>query len=194
MGKATAYLSQREFKAMNQPWRRWMQRNLDFRLLIHLGLPIRGRDVLEVGCGSGYGAELLNNLAPHSYHGVDAMPEQIELARQRLPGVEFFVQDAAERLSTADASKDVVVIFGALHHISLWPLVIRECARVLRPGGELYLEEPDRLAILWFDRLFHWEHPPAFRLDELEAGLQRAGFRVLKKLRFLGIGIYRLRK
>jgi ubiquinone/menaquinone biosynthesis C-methylase UbiE len=171
-----------------------MQRNLDFRLLIRLGVPIRGQDVLEVGCGSGYGALLLSTLDPRSYQGLDFMPEQVELARQRLPGIAFFVQDAADMRAMADASKDTVVLFGALHHIPAWAAVVQECARVLRPGGEMYLEEPGRVAIQWFDRFFHWGHPVAFHLKELEAALKQDGFRFVKKVRFFGIGIYRLEK
>jgi SAM-dependent methyltransferase len=189
----TAKLSLREFNALNRPWRRWMQRTLDFRLLTHLGVPIRGRDVLEVGCGSGYAAELLATFCPRSYLGIDFMPEQIELALQRLPGTDFRVLDATDMRAISNASKDTVVIFGALHHIRAWAQAARECARVLRPGGEMYLEEPGRTAILWFDRLFHWEHPIVFSLDELEACVQQAGFRILKKIRFFGIGIYRLK-
>jgi ubiquinone/menaquinone biosynthesis C-methylase UbiE len=74
-------------------------------------------DILEIGCGSGYGAVLLSELRPKSYVGIDLMPEQIALAHQRrLPNAEFMVQDAAQ-LPFADESKDVVVIFGVLHHI-----------------------------------------------------------------------------
>ena len=94
----------------------------------------------------------------------------------------------------SSASKDTVVIFGALHHIRAWEAAVQECARVLRAGGEMYLEEPGRAAIAWFDRLFHWGHPLAFSLDELETCLRQAGFRTLNHIRVFGVGVYRLVK
>jgi ubiquinone/menaquinone biosynthesis C-methylase UbiE len=45
------------------------------------------------------------------------MAEQVEKARQRYPQYEFLVQDATNLSQFADGSKDVVVIFGVLHHI-----------------------------------------------------------------------------
>ncbi len=187
-------LSAREFEAMNAPWRRWMQRSMEFPTLKRFGIPIAGQDVLEVGCGSGYGAQLLSTLEPRSYQGFDFMPEQVALARKRLPGFDFFVQDAADMKSIPDASKDTVVIFGVLHHIPEWQAAVRECTHVLRPGGEVYVEEPDGAVLEWFDRRFHWGHPVTFRLRDLEAYLQESGFRIIKKGYMLGFGMYRLQK
>jgi ubiquinone/menaquinone biosynthesis C-methylase UbiE len=121
---------------MNSGGRRLVQRWIEFPLFRRLGLKAEGQDVLEVGCGAGYGAVLIGRLRPRSYVGVDLMPEQIELAQARgLPGAEFLVMDAAEMGRIDDASKDCVVIFGILHHIPKWREVLRECHRVLRPGG-----------------------------------------------------------
>jgi SAM-dependent methyltransferase len=85
-------LSDREFNAMNNPWRRLLQRWWEFPMLKRLGLPIMGRDVLEVGCGPEYGAQLLATLKPRSYFRFDFMPEQVALARKRMPEGEFILQ------------------------------------------------------------------------------------------------------
>lgn len=194
-------LSQREFKAMNNPVRRLLQRRIEFPLFKGLGLSVEGLDVLEIGCGSGYGAYLLSEQRPRSYVGVDLMPEQIQLAQELaqekgLAGYVFRVQDAADLASIGDESKDVIVIFGILHHITNWREVIQECCRVLRPGGQLYIEEPDGLSVERWDRLFHWGHPEnaRFRLSDLEAWLQECGFAILKHRMAFRFGYYAAQK
>ncbi len=187
-------LSDREFKAMNRPFRRWLQRLWEFPMLKRLGVPITGRDVLEVGCGSGYGAQLLATLKPRSYIGFDFMPEQVALAHKRMPGCEFIVQDAGNLQNIPTASKDSVVVFGVLHHIPEWKAAAVEIARVLRPGGEAYIEEPDGGVLEWFDRKFKWGHPVTFRLKELEAHFQETGFNLVRKSYWFGFGSYRMQK
>jgi ubiquinone/menaquinone biosynthesis C-methylase UbiE len=187
-----------EVRAMNRPLRRLAQRWIEMPLFRLAGLRVEDRDVLEVGCGSGYGAVLLSRLRPRSYLGIDLMPEQIELARRRgeLPGVQFALMDASEMPGVPDASKDVVVIFGVLHHIPKWRDVPGQCHRVLRPGGRLFLEEPHAVAVRAWDRVFHWEHPPEamFSMKELEAGLRAAGFQIARRLPVFPFRIFRAEK
>jgi len=187
-------LSDREFKAMNNPIRRFVQRRVEYPTFRRMGLDASGKDVLEIGCGSGYGAVLLSRQAPRSYVGVDLMPEQIALAqRVDIPGGEFHVMDATDLCDIADDSKDVVVIFGILHHISDWPRVIAESRRVLRKGGEMYVEEPSELLLKPWDRVLKWGHPlgTGFGLAALENELARTGFEVMRRVRMFFFGLYR---
>jgi SAM-dependent methyltransferase len=179
---------------MNNPLRRFVQRRVEFPIFRRMGLEAGGKDVLEIGCGSGYGAVLLSSLRPKSYAGIDLMPEQIELARQvELQDAVFQVMDATDLAAFEDASKDLVVIFGILHHVPRWSRVIKEIRRVLRPGGELYLEEPSELLIRPWDRLFKWGHSPdaQFGLSMLELELEHAGFDLERRKRRHLFGYYR---
>jgi len=190
-------LSTSEFRAMNNPFRRFVQKNVEFRIFKSMGLAEEGQDILEIGCGSGYGAVLLSTLRPRSYVGIDLMQAQVELAqRLDLPGTRFSVMDATDLGAFENESKDLVVIFGILHHIPAWRRALAETHRVLRMGGALFVEEPDSPLIRLFDRAFHFEHPdPAlFGLDMLERELASIGFSLSHRRRIAGFGLYGARK
>ena len=189
-------LSLAEFRAMNNPFRQALQKGYEFPIFKSLGLADQPGDVLEIGCGSGYGAVLLTSLHPRSYVGVDLMPEQIALAQKRgLDGVQFFVSDATNLSHFPSESKDTVVIFGVLHHIPPWRKVIGECARVLRPGGHIFLEEPDNNLIDRWEKVFHWGHPGAdLSLPALEACLVENGFKITGRKRAFSFGHYSAQK
>ena len=185
-------LSIDEFAAMSSLFRRLIQRFLEYPNFIRLGLEVQNKDVLEIGCGSGYGAKLLYKQHPRSYLGVDVMPEQIAPAQKlNLPGAEFNVADAADLGQVTDASKDVVVIFNVLHHIPNWRKAVAECARVLHPGGWLFVEEPDGPSVQAWDRIFHWVHPEEILLlRDLESALSHDGFIIRHKMRAFGYGMF----
>jgi ubiquinone/menaquinone biosynthesis C-methylase UbiE len=195
-------LSDREFKAMNNPVRRFLQRTLEFPLFKWIGLTEENRDILEIGCGSGYGAVLLSELRPKSYVGVDVMSEQIELAlelaqKHHLANYEFLLRDAADLSCFPDKSKDVVVIFGVLHHIPKWREVIRECFRVLRDGGKLFIEEPDGSVLAKWEGLLRWNNHPKealFCLEDFEQNLVTSGFTILKQWKRFALGVYAAQK
>ncbi|MDG3002388.1 methyltransferase domain-containing protein [Paludisphaera mucosa] len=130
-----------------------------------------GRRVLDVGCGLGEDAAALAKLvAPDgAVVGVDGSRGMIEAARKRhgaVEGLSFEVADAAA-LPFDDASFDACRIDRVLQHIADPAPVIREMARVLRPGGSLVaydndwetltVDSPDRAATrtvlnAWCDR------------------------------------------
>jgi len=190
-------LCDQELRAMNSPLRRFFHRRVEFPLFRLVGLRVEGQDVLEVGCGTGYGAELLAKLGPKSYLGVDLMPEMIELANSRqVPGCDFVVGDATDLDHLPDESKDVVVIFDILHHIPRWLEAVDTCHRVLKTGGQMFLEEPSATAVRLWDRIFHWGHPQEalFSRRELEAHFSQAGLTIKKRLRLFPFAIYCLQK
>lgn len=185
-------LSDIEFKAMNNPLRRFIQKHLEFRNFRWLGLTDKNKNILEIGCGSGYGAVLLSTLEPRSYIGIDLMPEQIELTGQwHSSGHEFKVMDASDMREIHSKSKDIIVIFGILHHIPQWRKVVKECRRVLTSGGKLFIEEPKGSIVRNFDKLFHWGHPDSdFNLMDFEKELVINGFNIVRSRRLLGFGTY----
>ena len=175
-------LSELEFRAMDSRWRRWGQQYIEIPFFQRMGLGVRNKDVLEIGCGNGHGAYLLNRGAPRSYVGLDMMEEQVELARQRYPQYQFLVQDAADLSQFGEASKDVVIIFGVLHHIPEWRKVIDEIKCVLRPNGSFFVEEPRGMDLKLFDFFFRWGHPDSdFGINRMEEYLKSCGFTIHSK-------------
>ncbi|MFZ1041075.1 MAG: class I SAM-dependent methyltransferase [Anaerolineales bacterium] len=175
-------LSDIEFRAMQTGWRKWGQKHFELPIFQRMGLDLRNKDVLEIGCGSGYGAFLLNQLKPKSYIGLDLMEEQIKLAREKYPQYQYMVQDVTDLSQYANASKEAIIIFGVLHHIPAWRKTIDEIVRVLKPNGDLFLEEPRGNDIRFFDFFFRWGHPDSdFRLKALEAYLPSRGMQIIHK-------------
>jgi SAM-dependent methyltransferase len=95
-----------------------------------------GRDVLEVGCGTGLILSRLNEVARRA-EGVDLSPGMLEKARQR--GLRVH-EASATALPFPDASFDLVLSFKVLAHVPDLALALREMARVCRPGGRVLAE------------------------------------------------------
>jgi SAM-dependent methyltransferase len=102
-----------------------------------------GREVLEAGCGEGYGADLIAGVARRVI-ALDYDETTVTHVRARYPRVEVMHGNLAE-LPLADASVDVVVNFQVIEHLWDQTQFVRECARVLRPSGLLMVSTPNRI-------------------------------------------------
>ncbi|AQT80909.1 SAM-dependent methyltransferase [Mycolicibacterium litorale] len=102
-----------------------------------------GRDVLEAGCGEGYGADLIAEVARRVV-AVDYDTATVAHVRTRYPRVQVVAGNLAS-LPLPDASVDIVVNFQVIEHLWDQPQFVAECARVLRPGGLLLMSTPNRI-------------------------------------------------
>jgi len=105
--------------------------------LVARGAPVAGRDLLEVGCGRGGGADYVaRKLDPRRLVAVDLSPRAVALCRRRFahPTLSFQVGDA-ERLPFESASFDVVLNVESSHCYGRFDAFLAEVRRVLRPGG-----------------------------------------------------------
>jgi|HubBroStandDraft_6_1064221.scaffolds.fasta_scaffold31315_3 SAM-dependent methyltransferase len=93
--------------------------------------PLRDR-VLDVGCGEG--ATLWHLGEPEGATGVDLFEEKVAHARAALPRCRFVV-GSAYKLPFPDAAFDQVIVRDLIHHLERPEIFVRECARVLVPGG-----------------------------------------------------------
>ena len=101
------------------------------------------RDVLEAGCGEGYGADLIADVA-RSVIGLDYDDLTVAHVRACYPRVDVRHGNLAA-LPLPEASVDVVVNFQVIEHLWDQPQFVAECARVLRPGGVLLMSTPNRI-------------------------------------------------
>lgn len=159
----------------------------DRELLGHLRY-LRSRPegrLLDVGCGDGAYLALLRSLGWTTTIGVDPDPTAVQRARDA--GLDV-------RLGTCDdvalpaGSFDAITLNHSIEHVHDPIGLLRECHRLLAPGGELIVYTPnlDSNGHLRFGR--NWFHldPPRhlviFTPASLRRALQEAAFRDIKPL------------
>ena len=117
--------------------------------------------VLDLGCGGGFLANRLS-FDGHEVTGVDISQDALATARRfdRSGTVNYLAADVAN-LPFADGSFDVVCAMDLLEHVEDYPAVLREAARVLRPGGRLYFHTFNRTLVAWavIIKLVEWLVP-----------------------------------
>jgi ubiquinone/menaquinone biosynthesis C-methylase UbiE/tetratricopeptide (TPR) repeat protein len=104
----------------------------------------RGKDVLDIASGEGYGARLLADGASLVV-GVDISGESIRHAQEKYgnrPNLRFFRGSCTEIPAPEDAF-DVVVSFETIEHIEDQEAFLREVRRVLRQDGVFIVSSPN---------------------------------------------------
>lgn len=100
--------------------------------------PVKGRRVLDAGCGPGVYSEWLVNQGAEVV-GVDVSPRMLELARRRLGDhVTLRQADLGQPLDFLDAASfDVIISALVLDYVEDWGPLFREFFRLLRSPGHL---------------------------------------------------------
>jgi 2-polyprenyl-6-hydroxyphenyl methylase / 3-demethylubiquinone-9 3-methyltransferase len=117
---------------------------------------LRGRLVLDAGCGGGLVARELA-AAGAGVVGVDRSLGSLGVARRATDGGFRPAQGRLERLPFADATFDAVVAADVLEHVPDLPAAVAELARVLHPGGSLVFDTINRTPWSWFVAVFGLE-------------------------------------
>jgi SAM-dependent methyltransferase len=138
---------------------------------------VRGRRVLEVGCGEGYGTAALAAVA-ESVLGLDYDAFTVAHAAAAYPKVRFARGNLAA-LPTGTGSLDVVATLQVIEHVWNHHEFVGECLRVLRPGGLLLVTTPNRLTFSpGLDAPVNPFHTKEFTAAELRGLLTRCGFAI----------------
>jgi ubiquinone/menaquinone biosynthesis C-methylase UbiE len=132
--------------ALDTPWHRSVQRALDRERDLH------GRRVLEIACGRGeLAAWCATRSRPSLFIAADFSMRAVCLARARvmddapIDGRLQFIQADAQAIALPSSSVDTVICCETIEHVRDPRSAVRELARVLRPGGRLFLTTPNYL-------------------------------------------------
>jgi ubiquinone/menaquinone biosynthesis C-methylase UbiE len=101
-------------------------------------------DVLEIGCGDGYGAKILAPYAT-SYTAIDKFKTE---NKYNLKDVNFLQMEVPHLKGLADNSFNVVISFQLIEHIQDDKTLVSEVHRVLKPGGKFICTTPNKLMSL----------------------------------------------
>jgi ubiquinone/menaquinone biosynthesis C-methylase UbiE len=126
-------------------------RVMELELRTILGYLQDGQSVLDVGCANGFSTLQFARQKRVAITGVDYIPEMISHANVALKSqadhlagtVSFDVGDATS-LKFADNQFDTLVVIRVIINLGEWErqlVGLRECVRVLKPGGTLLLSE-----------------------------------------------------
>lgn len=130
---------------------------------------VTNKIVLDIACGSGYGAKLLASKAKKVY-GVDINETSISYARKHYgaKNIEYKVGDG-ERIPLEDNSVNVITTFETIEHIKDYQKFLKEVKRVLKPDGLAVISTPNDLE---FAEGNHF-HQHEFEYEELMGLLRR---------------------
>lgn len=96
------------------------------------------KNVVEVACGTGQGLGYLSEIAG-SFEAGDYSEKILSIARRYYGTRITLKQFNAQDMPFEDNSKDVIILFEAIYYLSNVEQFVRECVRVLRPGGKVLI-------------------------------------------------------
>lgn len=157
-----------------------------FHALVELG-DLRGRRILDIGCGTGQLASALVDQARAKVWGVDPSIEMLRVARERVPRGVGVRQARAEALPFRDAWFERATMSLVVHLVDR-PAAFAEARRVTGTGGRLAIATfaHEHFEVYWLNALF----PRIAEIDrarfpaesELSAELEAAGFESVRSV------------
>ncbi len=163
-------------------WWYGARRALIVRLLKQHGAPGGNGKILDIGCGTG---AMLDDLAPFGdVTGADFAPEALAFCRKRgaamspARGYQLARADV-RRLPFASNTFRVVTAMDIVEHIDDDKAALREIARVLTPGGSVFITVP-AFRSLWSEHDEALHHFRRYTAPHLRDVCQRSGLRVEK--------------
>ena len=155
--------------------------------------PFEDLSFLDIGCGGGLICEPLARLGG-SVVGADASATNIEVARLHAgeSGLDIDYRAAtAEGIAAAGETFDVVLALEIVEHVSDVDLFLTSCARMVRPGGLLFVATINRtfkaltFAIVGAEYVLGWlpkgthQYAKLVRPEEIAGPVERAGLSMI---------------
>jgi cyclopropane fatty-acyl-phospholipid synthase-like methyltransferase len=103
-------------------------------------LPLEGKRILEVGCGRGYVSKVLATEYKCSVVGVDIRErDQWNVLQSESPNLEYRVLDLSNENPFDIESFDLIISFAVWEHIIHPFTMLKECCKILKPSGAIYM-------------------------------------------------------
>lgn len=178
-------LNKIEFLLMNNPVRNFIQNHIEVKRLRKWSNLPPNKTVLEIGCGTGHGSKLIKKcFQAKRIYATDLDKRMIDIARKNNndDSISFEVQNAT-KLKFKNNFFDAVFDLGVIHHIPNWKDCLKELKRILKPNGQLIIED---LSIETFSTSFgkllkkSLDHPynSMHKEDEFVGYLRKIGFKI----------------
>ena len=167
---------------------------------------LKGKQVLDVGCGGGLLSEALAGDGA-VVTGIDMAAEALAVAQDHAAGKPLsltYCQSTAEAWAEAHtAAYDAVICMELVEHVPDPASLIAACARLVRPGGDLFFSTVNRswlarLLVIWFSENFlgiiargthqyrRFVRPGELARYARQAGLQQKDLSGIRYLPFIG--------
>ncbi|WP_224000133.1 bifunctional 2-polyprenyl-6-hydroxyphenol methylase/3-demethylubiquinol 3-O-methyltransferase UbiG [Aureimonas sp. SA4125] len=155
--------------------------------------PYEGLRILDIGCGGGLISEPVARLGAHVV-GADASETNIEVARIHAAQSGLAIDyraTTAEAIAEGGETFDVVLALEVVEHVSDVPFFLDSCARMVKPGGLLFVATINRtmkamgLAIIGAEYVLGWlpkgthQYAKLVRPDEIRAPVEAAGLTMI---------------
>jgi ubiquinone/menaquinone biosynthesis C-methylase UbiE len=155
-----------------------------YRMLLEQVELFPGATVLDVGCGTGAVLRRMADACEIKGYGIDAEEKMVAEAKRKCP--ELSVQLArCENMPFENQYFDIITVCMAYHHFADRVGFAKEAARLLKPGGCLYISDPRfpfviRKLLNGFFRLInvagHFDEPRELFENFGEYGFEAGGF------------------
>lgn len=113
--------------------------------------PLAGLDILDVGCGGGLLSESLARLGAR-VTGIDTATNNIRIAREHAQREGLTITYLEDEVSAllADAQRfDIVMNLEVVEHVRDLPSFMQDCAKLVKPGGRLFVATINRTLAAW---------------------------------------------
>ena len=158
---------------------------LEERCLAPVLREFAGRDVVDLGCGTGRWLRRLQAIGPRSLVGVDSSPAMLAMAKKKCMHSTSLIEADCVFTPLAASSADLVLASFLLSYVQDIGRFAAEAARILRPGGTLIVSDlhPDTPSYGWrrtfraADGLFEIATFP-YTLAALNSAMKVAGLKL----------------
>lgn len=149
------------------------------RRIKRLSTLVNGSRFLDVGCNLGYAVEAAGKLG-FDAHGIDVDEKAVEMAKQDFPNW-FFELTNVKEFAQTEMQFDLVYCSEVIEHVPDFRDFAKDIAKLVSPGGVLFLTTPDAGHFKTPGNLLDWyeikppEHLQWFRKKHLKALFKEFG-------------------